>query len=174
MPSRPSSASLLASMVMDARSVDGRETRCRQNTPRVSECETEIRKQAVGVAFEYLWIPFDTESRLSQWPFDRNYQSYLRPPAAGSNMAGSYPLGVTPRIRTDDTIGITEPSIVERCMAGGLRVTSLAILAVFLERRTIRFLVIPQGDVVPSMAICCGISQLACERRRRGGWPNLA
>ncbi|KAL3213686.1 hypothetical protein MRX96_007705 [Rhipicephalus microplus] len=25
-----------------------------------------------------------------------------------------------------------------------------------------------------SMAICCGISQLACERRRRGGSPNLA
>ncbi|KAL3186928.1 hypothetical protein MRX96_004736 [Rhipicephalus microplus] len=45
------------------------------------------------VAFEYLGIPFDTDSRLAQWPFGRNYQSYYRPPAAGSNMAGSYPLG---------------------------------------------------------------------------------
>ncbi|KAL3223399.1 hypothetical protein MRX96_027572 [Rhipicephalus microplus] len=26
----------------------------------------------------------------------------------------------------------------------------------------------------PSMAICCGISQLACERRRWGGWPDPA
>ncbi|KAL3213661.1 hypothetical protein MRX96_007680 [Rhipicephalus microplus] len=25
----------------------------------------------------------------------------------------------------------------------------------------------------PSMAICCGISQLVCERRRRGGSPRL-
>ncbi|KAL3181844.1 hypothetical protein MRX96_008146 [Rhipicephalus microplus] len=49
----------------------------------------------LGVAFEHLGIPFDTESRLSQWPFGRNYQSYYRPAAAGSNMAGSYPLGVT-------------------------------------------------------------------------------
>ncbi|KAL3216315.1 hypothetical protein MRX96_006499 [Rhipicephalus microplus] len=52
---------------------------------------------ATGVAFEHLGIPFDTESRLSQWPFGRNYQSYYRPAAAGSNMAGSYPLGCQQR-----------------------------------------------------------------------------
>ncbi|KAH8040600.1 hypothetical protein HPB51_011582 [Rhipicephalus microplus] len=30
------------------------------------------------VAFEHLEIPLDTDSRLSQWPFGRNYQSYLK------------------------------------------------------------------------------------------------